>query len=225
MTRVLLLAAVVLSFFAALRRGAFARRGRYRRPPLPQLGNGGYDVQHYDLDLRYATRRRRRGSTARSHPGQGHAVAVTLRPRLRRTSVGGVSVNGLPAKFARDGEDLVITPKLPLPRARRSSSGARTTSPRRPCRTPTTSRPPRSSSARRLGDPPQPNGAHVFLPSNDHPRDKATFTSASTCPPGRPRSPTASRSPDDRPRAHALRLLQRQPMATELSSSRSASTR
>src|SRR3982751_5343277 len=22
---------------------------------FPQLGNGGYDVQHYDLDLRYAT--------------------------------------------------------------------------------------------------------------------------------------------------------------------------
>src|SRR6185312_1027796 len=28
---------------------------RHRRPPLPDLGNGGYDVWHYDVAWRYPT--------------------------------------------------------------------------------------------------------------------------------------------------------------------------
>src|SRR3954449_13011281 len=81
----------------------------------PTLGNGGYDVQHYDLDLRYAT----------SAPSQGIDGTVTILATATQSlsrfdldfagdSVGGVSVNGLPAKFVPDGEDLVITPRLPL---------------------------------------------------------------------------------------------------------------
>src|SRR3954453_12875517 len=80
---------------------------------FPTLGNGGYDVQHYDLDLRYAT----------SAPTQGIDGTVTLLARATQSlsrlnldfagdSVGSVSVNGLPARYTRDGEDLVITPKL-----------------------------------------------------------------------------------------------------------------
>src|SRR3982751_1840577 len=76
---------------------------------FPTLGNGGYDVQHYDLDLRYAT----------SAPSQGIDGTVTILARATQSlsrfdldfagdSVGGVSVNGLPATFTRDGEDLVI---------------------------------------------------------------------------------------------------------------------
>jgi hypothetical protein len=82
---------------------------------FPTLGNGGYDVQHYDLDLRYAT----------SAPSQGIDGTVTLLARATQSlsrfnldfagdSVGSVRVNGLPAKFTPDGEDLVITPKFPL---------------------------------------------------------------------------------------------------------------
>ena len=37
----------------------------------------------------------------------------------------------------------------------------------------------------------QPDGTHVFLPSNDHPRDKATFTIRFDVPAGETRSPTA----------------------------------
>src|ERR1700712_648219 len=79
---------------------------------FPTLGNGGYDVQHYDLDLRYAT----------SAPSQSIDGTVTILAKATQSlsrfdldfagdSVGGVSVNGLPAKFTRDGEDLVLTPK------------------------------------------------------------------------------------------------------------------
>src|SRR3954468_16621032 len=79
---------------------------------FPTLGNGGYDVQHYDLDLRYAT----------SAPSQPMDGTVTMLARATQSlsrfdldwagkSIGGVSVNGEPAKFKQSGEDIVITPK------------------------------------------------------------------------------------------------------------------
>ena len=56
MKRVLLLVVVVLSFSAAPAAAAPSPGSAGLGDRLfPQLGNGGYDVQHYDLDLRYAT--------------------------------------------------------------------------------------------------------------------------------------------------------------------------
>src|SRR3954451_15592015 len=82
---------------------------------FPTLGNGGYDVQHYDLDLRYAT-----SAPSQSIDGTGTILAKATQSLSRfdldfaGDSVGGVTVNGLPAKFVRDGDELVITPRLPL---------------------------------------------------------------------------------------------------------------
>ena len=56
MKRVLLLVAVVLSFSAAPALAAPSPGAPGLGDRLfPRSGNGGYDVQHYDLDLRYAT--------------------------------------------------------------------------------------------------------------------------------------------------------------------------
>ncbi len=70
MKRVFLLAAVAASLFVAAPALAAPSPGS---PGLgdrlfPNLGNGGYDVQHYDLDLRYAT----------SAPTQGIDGTVTI---------------------------------------------------------------------------------------------------------------------------------------------------
>src|SRR3954451_3944902 len=86
---------------------------------FPLLGNGGYDVQDYDLDLRYAT----------SAPTQGIDGTVTLLARAPQSlsrfdldfagdGVGGVSVNGQRATFTRPAgsDELVITPRHPLPK-------------------------------------------------------------------------------------------------------------
>src|SRR3954464_3176864 len=83
---------------------------------FPQLGNGGYDALHYDLDLRYAT----------AAPTQARDGTVTILARATQAlsrfdldfagrSVGSVSVDGQPAAFKRSGEDLVITPRRALP--------------------------------------------------------------------------------------------------------------
>jgi aminopeptidase N len=186
---------------------------------FPTLGNGGYDVQHYDLDLRYAT----------SAPSQGIDGTVTMLARATQSlsrfnldfagdSVGSVSVNGLPAKFARDGEDLVITPKLPLLKGlpfivqvSHYTAHPIEPDPNDLLGAPFFITPDGSATAG------QPAGTHKFLPSNDTPSDKATYTIRFDVPAGEPAfangvllSKTTSRG-----RSHYVYLM-RQPMATEL---------
>src|SRR5262245_12559567 len=81
----------------------------------PGIGNGGYDVQDYDLRLRYAT----------TDPDQALLGDETITARATQglsqfnldfggKSVGGVSVNGTAAAFKRNGEELIITPASPI---------------------------------------------------------------------------------------------------------------
>src|SRR3954464_5814405 len=82
---------------------------------FPTLGPGGYDVQHAHPGR----------TDAPAAPSQGIDGTVTILAVATQSlsrfdldfagdSVGSISVNGLPAKFTKSGEDLVITPKLPL---------------------------------------------------------------------------------------------------------------
>src|SRR3954447_13872229 len=86
---------------------------------FPTLGNGGYDVQHYDVDLRYAT-----DTPAQAIDGTV-TITATATHALSRfdldfagDSVGSIAVDGRPAKFSRTGQDLVVTPAQPLPRGK-----------------------------------------------------------------------------------------------------------
>src|SRR4051794_28160479 len=80
-------------------------------PLFPGLGNGGYDIGHYTLDLVY-------GSTA---PVQAGSARVSIDARATQAlsrfnldfagdSVSAVTVDGAAASFAREGEELVVTP-------------------------------------------------------------------------------------------------------------------
>src|SRR5438552_2326917 len=91
----------------------------------PTLGNGGYDVRHYDLDLRYAT----------SAPTQGIDGTVPIVVQVRHFTA---------HPSEPDPTTLLSTPFIVTP------DGSVTAG--------------------------QPNATHDFLPSNDHPRDKTTFT-------------------------------------------------
>src|SRR3954453_22547340 len=183
------------------------------------LGNGGYDVQHYDLDPPYPP----------AAPSQGIDVTVTMAAIATQSlsrfdldfagdSVGSVSVNGAPAAFAREGEDLVITPKLPLLKGlpfvlqvSHYTAHPVVPDPNSLLGAPFFITPDGSATAG------QPDGTHDFLPSNDHPRDKATFTIRFDVPAGEPafangvllfKSTSCGRT-------HSAYLM-RQPMATEL---------
>ena len=144
----------------------------------PKLGNGGYDVADYKLDLRYAT-------SAPAQPLVGTAtIRATATKALSRfdldfggDAVGTVRVNGAAARWRRDGEELVITPAQPLPSgvAFTVEVGDFTAHPTAP-----DSGAPHSTAFFTTPDgsatAPQPIFAHDIYPSNDHPRDKATFT-------------------------------------------------
>jgi aminopeptidase N len=186
---------------------------------FPTLGNGGYDVQHYDLDLRYAT----------SAPSQAIDGTVTMLAKATQDlsrfnldfagqSVGGVSVNGQAAAFRRDGEDLVITPRRAL---RKHAPFVVTVSHFKAA--PTPADPDVGSTTAFFTHPdgsataPQPNWAHLFLPSNDHPRDKASFDIRFDVPAGTTAVANGVKIAQytSRGRSHFV-YVQRQPMATEL---------
>jgi aminopeptidase N len=145
---------------------------------FPGLGNGGYDVRHYDLDLRYAT-----DDPAQSIDGTATITARATKALSRfNLDFGGggvraVSVNGHAAGWRREGEELVVTPSHAL-----ADGSVFVVKVAGFTATPTQPDPDDFSTEAFFITPdgsataPQPNFAHLIYPSNDHPSDKATFT-------------------------------------------------
>jgi aminopeptidase N len=188
-------------------------------PYYPQLGNGGYDALHYDLDLRYAT----------AAPSQGIDGTVTMLARATQSlsrfdldfsglGVGSVSVNGRTARFTRSGEDLVITPDRSI-----RDHALFTVQVRHFRADPTVPDPDAFLSTAFFITPDgsatagQPNAMHSVYPSNDHPRDKASFSFRFDVPTG---TTAVANGVLVAKRAYGGRTVwtyvQRQPMATEL---------
>ena len=164
-------------------------------------------------------RRRRIRSTARSRwsrrrPSRSRASTSTS---PAQASAASPSTAARPT-FRRDGEELVITPRKAIRGATRSSSPSRSTW---RCRR---SRPRRLRDDRVLrqhsagsATAGQPNLAHYFLPSNDHPSDKASFDIRFDVPAGKTAVANGVQAGalDRHGRSHFV-YVQRQPMATEL---------
>jgi aminopeptidase N len=185
----------------------------------PTLGNGGYDVEHYDLDLRYAT----------VAPSQAIDGTVTITARATQAlsrfdldfagdSYGAITVDGHPATSQWDGDELVITPAHAIRRGDRfvvkiAHFAA----------TPVVPDPDNFLGAPFFIAPDgsawagQPNGAHWIFPSNDHPLDKASFSFRIDVPAGT--TAVANGELDGKHTAHGRTIWQYEqcePMATEL---------
>ena len=145
---------------------------------FPTIGNGGYNVTHYDIRLDYSARR-----------SIGATTAITARAekRLSRFSfdleglkVTSVTVNGHHATFRRHGTKLVVTP-------RRSVAGRFVTRIRYHG-TPVTHRDPDGSKDGWIPTTDgatvqsEPVGAATWFPNNNTPADKATYRVAVTAP-------------------------------------------
>ncbi|MEU3453288.1 M1 family metallopeptidase [Micromonospora sp. NPDC006766] len=152
-------------------------------PYVPGAGNGGYDVDHYALKVRY-------DPTGKRLTGQA-TVTVTATAALSRfdldlagLTVDRVLVDAAVAKHRRAGNELVITPAHGLPAGKRfvvevsyggvpqplhsdelGDGGFQTT----------------TDGAIALG---QPESASTWFPVNDHPSDKATYDIEVTVPDG-----------------------------------------
>ena len=185
----------------------------------PGLGNGGYDVLHYDLDLRYAT----------SAPSQSVDGTVTILAQATQSlsrfnldfggdSVGSVSVDGRAAAVPADGEELVITPRRAIDKrekfiVRVSHFVA----------TPTAAGDEPESvgllhARDRLGHRVRSRTSPTSIfPSNDHPRDKATFSFRFDVPAGTEAVANGLPLGHWTSRGRTIwAYVQRQPMATEL---------
>jgi aminopeptidase N len=151
-------------------------------PYFPDLGNGGYDVARYDIDLEW-------------FPDTGRIEAVTtvwLEPTapldtfnldLVGLDVGSVLVDGEVAPFRRDGRELVIDPEAVLAAGDEVAVAV------------TYGGVPQPVSlgsdifgagwvidGRDVYVVSEPAGAASWFPANDHPTDKATFRFELTVP-------------------------------------------
>jgi aminopeptidase N len=152
-------------------------------PFFPLAGNGGIDVTDYNLDLAY---------DPASHHLKGTATLQVRATQdlsrfdldLRGFDVGPVTVNAAPARVARDGQELMISP------ARTIHRGSAFTVVIPYAGQPDTITDPDGSSegwvytsdgAVVVGEP---QGSPGWYPANDTPRDKATFTVRMSVPQG-----------------------------------------
>ncbi|MFF0749716.1 M1 family metallopeptidase [Streptomyces sp. NPDC004267] len=147
-------------------------------PLFPHLGNPGYDVLSYDIDLTYP------GRNTQPLAGVTHLQALATADLERinldftHGKVSAVTVDGEPARYVTSDEDLVITPAQAVERGDTLDITVTHTS--------DPSGPADSGGWVRTGDglamANQADAAHRVFPSNDHPADKAYFTFRITAP-------------------------------------------
>ncbi len=150
---------------------------------FPSLGNPGIDIEHYTLILDYDVRRNEISATA-------HLDLVTTEARdsfsldSAGPIVSAVSVDGVPADFITAPPELLITPVNHL--ARGQHIAVEVTYSLAPAAV-------LSEAGQQVGwfKTPggsyvlnEPDGAHTWMPCDDHPSDKATFRFELTVPSG-----------------------------------------
>ena len=146
----------------------------------PLDGNGGYDVSHYDIRVSYlpATDELSGTTTILARPTQDLS-SFNLDFLLKVSSV---RVNNVPAAFHTDAGELTVTPRATLPKDRDATIVVRYAD-----------TPGQYELYGYNAWKPTPTGvlandepqiAPWWFPSNDHPRDKATFDVSIAVPPG-----------------------------------------
>jgi hypothetical protein len=152
-------------------------------PYFPLDGNGGYDAQHYLLDLRYdpAADLLQGVATIRARATQ-NLSAFNL--DLVGLNVRAVTVDGRRARWSRDAHELTITPRKTLRKRERFVVSV------------VYDGVPQTDNDPSLGEggffntddgslvAGQPHGAAGWYPVNDHPLDKAAYTFRVTVPAG-----------------------------------------
>ncbi len=185
-------------------------------PYYPLDGNGGYDVQHYDLTIRYspATDALAGTVTIRAEATQ-RLSAFNL--DLDGLTIRAIVVDGRAAAWSRRGTELTVTPRRALSKGHifdtrivydgvpkvihdpdLGDGGAFTT----------------ADGVVILGEP---DVAQAWFPSNDHPSDKASFSIALTVP--KDLQAISNGAPAGRSTVHGWttwRWEQAEPMATYL---------
>ena len=144
----------------------------------PQLGNGGYDVLHYDIDLRFIPEENFISATT-SITATATADLSAFNLDLYGLAVESVAVDGAPAAFERHDSELIIRPAESLAR------GANFITTVAYAGVPEAIVDPGVPFVKLgwqawedgyFGAVSEPSGAMTWFPSNNHPSDKAAYT-------------------------------------------------
>jgi aminopeptidase N len=151
-------------------------------PYFPDAGNGGYDVDHYVLELRWdPTRRHLEGTTTIRAIATEALASFSL--DLTGLDVTAVDVDDDPARWERpDDHELVVTPARTLRAEATFTAVVRYDGTPAPIAGPAPLEPGFMTDGREVYVASEPNGAATFFPSNDHPTDKATYEIRVTVP-------------------------------------------
>ncbi|NTU77936.1 MAG: M1 family peptidase [Chloroflexales bacterium] len=149
-------------------------------PYFPLEGNGGYDVQHYTIELTAAPDPSTIAGTTTIE-----ALAADALPSFNLDFLGldvsGVTVDGAAATFSRSGQELQITPASPITAGATFTVAVAYAGQPQPYPDPglalqqvTTGW--KEWSPGYFAAVGQPDGSMTWFPSNNHPSDKATYT-------------------------------------------------
>jgi aminopeptidase N len=146
----------------------------------PELGNAGYDAQHYDLSLRYDPSSGELAGQATMRAMSTQRLA-SFNLDLHGMTVDGVSVDGKEAGQSRSDAELTVTPAEPV--AHRTLFTVVTRYHGTPQKF---GRRSESEGFLRTEDGAsvigEPRSASSWFPANDHPKNKATYSFAITVP-------------------------------------------
>ncbi|MFF3515845.1 M1 family metallopeptidase [Streptomyces sp. NPDC002573] len=143
---------------------------------FPQLGNGGFDVRHYALDVAYdPARGRLDGRTTITARATQSLTSFDL--DLQKLQVTRIEVNGRRTAFTRDGDEIRITPRGVLPRGGNFTVTVTYGGVPEPLSGPIVfgSQYGWMKTADGVFVACEPNAASTWFPSSDHPSDKATY--------------------------------------------------
>ncbi len=140
----------------------------------PAMGNGGYDVRHYDLGLRWKAVPRRIEATA-AVTARATEDLSSFNLELAGLRVRGIQVDGTPATWVREGAELRITPRTPLARDAAFTTVVRYDGSPGVVRAKDGSRTGWIATSDGATVLAEPTGSMAWFPVNNTPRDKATY--------------------------------------------------
>ncbi|MDQ0371385.1 M1 family metallopeptidase [Catenuloplanes indicus] len=188
--RTILIGTVILAMLLTGAQGAAAHGGGFTPgapgtgdPYFPLDGNGGYDVRHYDLDVRYTPATDVLAGTATiSARATQNLSAFNL--DFDGLTIRSLTVDGVPARWSRSGAELTVTPRRGLPKNRPFTVVVRYDGVPQTIDDPNLGRTGVFHTDDGMIIAGQPDVAATWFPVNDHPTDKAAYTIRLTVPKG-----------------------------------------
>lgn len=146
---------------------------------LPRRGNGGYDVTHYDIALRWLPAESRIvATTTVTAVATQHLSAFNLDLEGLTVEPDGVTVDGRPARVDRSGFEMTVTPAGFVPEGTEFATEVRYHGRPRPYRHEQLGVSGWIRTADGATAVSEPYGSETWFPVNNTPRDKATYSIA-----------------------------------------------